>query len=293
LGSVSQALRPTATAGADVKSFSASAPESRNGVRNALLRELPLDEFRRLREQMQDVTLDFKQRIYEQDGPVKDSYFPNTGVVSIVVELSDGAVIEAGTVGYEGMTGVPAALAAGPSPGAAFVQIAGQGLRLPVSVLVAEQNRAESPLLKLVRAYLNYLVAMLGQSAACNRMHTVESRMARWLLMTHDRVEDDEFPLTQEFLGMLERAAADGQHCRRRAATRRLHQIHARADYGVEPRAAREQRLRVLRAPAAATRAYVGIGDPQLTSARRRVSTRRSSRPTAVFAPPAGPTSSC
>jgi CRP-like cAMP-binding protein len=183
------------------KSRASAAPG--NGVRNAILNQLPADEFRRLRDQMNEVNLDFKQSIYEQDGPVKDIYFPNTGIISMVTELSDGGTIETGTVGYEGMAGVPAALGRGRSPGSAFVQIAGRGLRLPASVLAAEQKRGDSPLMKLVHAYLNFVVAMLGQSAACNRMHTVESRMARWLLMTHDRVAADEFPLTQEFLGQM------------------------------------------------------------------------------------------
>jgi CRP-like cAMP-binding protein len=177
--------------------------EPHQGVRNALLRQLPPDEFRRLREQMQETTLEFRQPIYEQEKPVKDIYFPNTGVVSMIVELVDGGVIEAGTVGYEGMTGVPAALTGRAAPSTAFVQIPGRGLRLPASVLVAEQARPGSPVIRMVHAYLNYVMGMLGQSAACNRMHPVESRMARWLLMTHDRVEADEFPLTQDFLSQM------------------------------------------------------------------------------------------
>ena len=178
-------------------------PASSNGVRNAILNQLPSSEFGRLRDQMQEVTLDFKQSIYEQDGPVRDIYFPDSGVISMVIQLSDGGTIETGTVGYEGMTGVPAALGPSRSPCAAFVQVAGRGLRMPATVLSAEQKRGDSPLMRLVHAYLNFVMAMLGQSAACNRMHSVESRMARWLLMTHDRVEADEFPLTQEFLSQM------------------------------------------------------------------------------------------
>jgi CRP-like cAMP-binding protein len=176
---------------------------SPNGVRNLLLGHLDPHEFRRLREQMDEVALDFKQSIYEQDGPVKEIYFPESGIISMVTELSDGGTVETGTVGYEGMTGVPAALGGGKSPGAAFVQIPGHALKLPAAVLADELKRGDSPLLKQVHAYLNFVVAMLGQGAACNRMHTVESRMARWLLMTHDRVQADDFPLTQEFLGQM------------------------------------------------------------------------------------------
>jgi CRP-like cAMP-binding protein len=180
-----------------------ASPASAPRVRNSILNQLDSTEFDRLRGHMDEVDLDFKQSIYEQDGPVNQIYFPTAGMISMVTELSDGGTVETGTVGFEGITGVPAALTRGRSPGAAFVQIPGRALRLPVAVFAAEQTRGDSPLMKLVYAYLNYLVAMLGQSAACNRMHPVESRMARWLLMTHDRVDADDFPLTQEFLGQM------------------------------------------------------------------------------------------
>jgi CRP-like cAMP-binding protein len=176
---------------------------SSNGVRNALLSALDAAEFRRLRPQMEEVEMDFKQLIYEQNRPVKDVFFPNSGMVSMVTVLDEG-MIETGTVGCEGMTGVPAALVGGASPGRAFCQIPGRALRMPVSILADERERGGSALLTLVLRYMNFMFAMLGQSAACNRMHTVEARMAKWLLMTHDRVDEEEsFPLTQEFLGQM------------------------------------------------------------------------------------------
>ncbi len=175
-----------------------------NGVRNALLAQLPADEFRRLRAHMREVALDFKQIIYEQDRPVKDVYFPNSGIVSMVTVLDNGGgMIETGLVGFEGVTGVPAAFGRGVSPGRAFVQIEGTALVLAAEILVEEQQRGGSPLIAAIHGYLNFVIAMLGQGAACNRMHTVEARMARWLLTTHDRVGSAEFPLTQDFLSQM------------------------------------------------------------------------------------------
>jgi CRP-like cAMP-binding protein len=174
-----------------------------NGVRNALLRQLPPAEFRRLRDHMDEVTLDFKQIVLEQDAPVKEIYFPNSGMISMVTVLAGGGTIETGVVGFEGVAGVPAAFVRGMSPGRAFVQVEGTALTLSAKLLIAEHERGGSPLITTIHSYLNFLVAMLGQNAACNRMHTVEARMARWLLTTHDRVETAEFPLTQDFLSQM------------------------------------------------------------------------------------------
>lgn len=177
---------------------------STNGVRNALLQRLRRADFDQFRKQMDEVPLDFKQTLYEQDGPIGHVYFPNTCLISMVTVLhDDGVTIETGVVGYEGVVGVPAAFLGGKSPGQVLCQIPGEALRLPSSVIVREQRRGGSPLIKLIHAYLNFVIAMLGQNAACNRMHTVEERMARWLLMTQDRVGQDQFPLTQQFLGQM------------------------------------------------------------------------------------------
>ena len=183
--------------------MSRTAPaESANG-RNAILRRLSPAEFARIRTHLKDERLDFKRVLYEQDGLVKDIYFPESGVVSMVTVLGDGEMVEAATTGYEGLTGVPAIFGRGRSPYRVIVQVAGHGVSMPASVVIEEHKRGESALIEGIHAYINFLVAMLGQNAACNRMHTVESRMARWLLMTHDRVDVDEFPLTQEFLGQM------------------------------------------------------------------------------------------
>jgi hypothetical protein len=121
----------------------------------------------------------------------------------MVALLGDGGIVEAATVGYEGVTGIPAIFGRGRSPVRVLVQIEGRALRMSSAVILDEQARGGSALIDGIHAYMNFIVAVLAQNTACNRMHTVESRMARWLLTTHDRVETDEIPLTQEFLGQM------------------------------------------------------------------------------------------
>lgn len=171
--------------------------------RNLVLRQLPRDVFARLQPHLEELDLEVKHSVYEADGPVQAVYFPLTAVISMVTVLGDGEMVEAATVGYEGVTGIPAVFGRGVSPYRVLAQVPGRALKMPASVVIAEQKLGGSPLIAAIHAYLNYIVAVLGQNAACNRMHAVESRMARWLLMTHDRVESDGFPLTQEFLGQM------------------------------------------------------------------------------------------
>ena len=168
-----------------------------------MLRQLPGDAFARLRPHLEEVDLELKHLLYDADGPVHEVYFPLTSVISIVTVLDDGETVEAATVGYEGLTGIPAVFGRGVSPYRVITQVPGLALKMAASVVLAEQKLGDSALIAAIHGYLNYIVAVLGQNVACNRMHTVESRMARWLLMTHDRVESDGFPMTQEFLGQM------------------------------------------------------------------------------------------
>jgi CRP-like cAMP-binding protein len=110
--------------------------------------------------------------------------------------------VEVGTVGNEGMLGLPVFLGADSSPGAAFCQVPGRALRMPAEALRAAAS-VEGPLRDLLQRYAQALMDQIAQSAACNRAHSTEERLCRWLLMTHDRVGADRFPLTQEFLGQM------------------------------------------------------------------------------------------
>ncbi len=176
---------------------------SARDTRNAILRHLPDAEYERLRPHLNDVTLDFKQVLYEQDGSVDAAYFVEHGVVSLVMPLQDGATVEVGTVGNEGLAGIPLFLANHRAGERGICQIAGAAKRLPAAVVADERRRADSPMMAIVLRYVSAVIRMTSQTAACNRMHPLEERMCRWLLMTLDRVGRTDFALTQEFLAQM------------------------------------------------------------------------------------------
>lgn len=167
--------------------------------RNRILESLPGADRARLRARLELVRLELKQVLYEANEPIEQVYFPLTAVASLLTVMEDGTVVEVGTVGNEGIVGLPVFLGSITIPGRSFAQIPGDALCLPAEVFRAEAN-AGGPLQRLLQRYTQGLFNQIAQGAACNRLHPIEERCARWLLMTHDRVEADEFPLTQEFL---------------------------------------------------------------------------------------------
>ena len=170
--------------------------------KNLLLRRLSQSDRARLGRHFTEEPLAFKQPVYEQGKPVDRVYFVESGVISIVTDLDDGETVEAGTIGNEGFAGLAAVLGTGHSPNRLFCQIPGRARVVAASVIESERKQNTSWFESLLR-YVSFVTAMVSQNAACNRMHTVDARMARWLLMTHDRVGADDFPLTQEFLAMM------------------------------------------------------------------------------------------
>src|SRR5262245_8264541 len=172
-------------------------------TRNALLHQLSNGDYERVRSHLKDVALQFKQVLYEPDGPVDAVYFVEQGVVSLVTLLDDGATVETGTVGNEGVAGLPVFLESERGTERAICQIAGRAKRLSAEIVRAERRRADSQLRSVVLRYTSSVIKMTAQTAACNRLHTVEERMSRWLLMTLDRVGNNEFALTQEFLAQM------------------------------------------------------------------------------------------
>lgn len=139
--------------------------------------------------------------VYRQDGPLDHVYFPLAGVFSAVTAMADGAAVEVGTVGREGMLGAAALLGADRSPVQVFCQVPGEALRLPADRFRAEA--AAGPPADAVRRHLRVEFAFAAQSVACNRLHTVGERCGRWLLTTRDRADADEFPITQDFLALM------------------------------------------------------------------------------------------
>src|SRR5262249_30996750 len=156
------------------------------------------ETFARLRNSLEDVTLDFKQTLYEPGDQITAVHFVENGVISIITPLEDGTTVETGTVGNEGVVGLPVFLDSGRATERALCQVAGSGKRLDGSVIDAERRRGDSELIRFALRYTSAVIAMTAQTAACNRMHPVEERMCRWLLMTLDRVGQPEFVMTQE-----------------------------------------------------------------------------------------------
>jgi len=172
------------------------------GLRNKLLLRLPPGQFEQLSAELEPVQLQLKEPVYARGQPVPYVYFPNSGVISTVIDLDDGDTVETGLVGREGMSGVSVGLGRSVDAQRAFCQIPGEALRIQSAVFVQALEK-NALLRQLVLRYANVVMATLAQNAACNRSHSLEERLARWLLITHDRVDGDEFPLTQEFLAQM------------------------------------------------------------------------------------------
>jgi CRP-like cAMP-binding protein len=170
--------------------------------KNRLLAVLPRDEHERLRPHLVKVPLPLKEILYEANGPIPHVFFPLNGVVSLVILMESGFTLEVGTIGNEGMVGTPVFLGSESSPTRAISQVPGEALRLETKVFQKEMRR-RGPLYGLVQRYTQAMINQISQSTVCNRRHSVEKRMCRWLLMSHDRVGADEFPLTQEFLAQM------------------------------------------------------------------------------------------
>ena len=169
---------------------------------NRLLRALPLAEYARLLPRLTPVALGLKQVLIEPDAPIRDVYFPRSGVGSMIADGQAGGAVEVGTIGPEGFIGLPVLMGADRMPYRVFVQVAGDGWRLPADAfrrLVDER----APVRRLLLRFAQTFSDQVAQSVACNRLHAVDERCARWLLMTHDRVHGDAFELTHEFLSLM------------------------------------------------------------------------------------------
>src|ERR1700733_3246379 len=168
---------------------------------NRLLVALPKDDHDRLLPHLENVSLPLREILYEANGPIAHVFFPLIGVVSLVI-MDGGFSLEVGVIGNEGMVGTPVFLGADRSPTRAIAQIPGEALRMEATVFQKEMRRG-GPLYGLVQRYTQAMINQISQSIVCNHRHSVEQRMCRWLLMSHNRVGADEFPLTQEFLAQM------------------------------------------------------------------------------------------
>jgi CRP-like cAMP-binding protein len=168
-------------------------------VNNGLLLNVPEGEYALLRPHLEPVNSPQYQILYEPGEKIDFAYFPNNGMTSLVIVVNDGRSVEVGIVGKEGMVGTPLAAGMRSGPCRAIMQIAGSGLRIRSGVL--QDTLINAPALRLaVNRYALRQGLEVAQIAACNRLHEMEQRLARWLLMCQDRVDSSFLPLTHEFL---------------------------------------------------------------------------------------------
>lgn len=170
---------------------------------NDLLAALPAGEHERLRPHMQRVTLTMEQELHEVGGPIDQVYFVESGLVSLTANTGDNGYVEVGMTGREGLVGTSVLL----NPRAvathrALVQISGSAWRLPSTALREMVDQLPTLRDRCFR-YLQVVMVQTSQSAACNARHELPERLARWLLMTHDRINTDRLPMTQEFLSYM------------------------------------------------------------------------------------------
>ncbi|MDJ0532679.1 MAG: Crp/Fnr family transcriptional regulator [Xenococcaceae cyanobacterium MO_207.B15] len=166
---------------------------------NQILAALPQSEYQRLVPHLELVSLPGGRVLQEPGEPIKEVYFPNQAMISLVSIMSDGSTTEVGLVGNEGMAGLPAILGGNCTTSRSIVQIPGSAMKLSATVLQREFHRG-SKLQEILLLYTQALLTQVSQTAACNRQHNIKERLARWLLLVQDSVLSNELPLTQEFI---------------------------------------------------------------------------------------------
>lgn len=166
---------------------------------NRVLAGIPARDYQRLRAQLEPITVKFGHVLYEPGETIRHVYFPIDCLISLLTAVDKRRSLEVGMVGHKGMVGMPFILGVGTSGVRALVQGGGAALRMAAAHFRREFDRNQ-PLQRALFMYSHALMAQISQTAACNRFHAAEARLARWLLMTRDRVGSDEFPLTHEFL---------------------------------------------------------------------------------------------
>jgi CRP-like cAMP-binding protein len=168
-------------------------------TQNHLLAALPASEFERIAPHLELVPLKLGEVLYESGGQLKHVYFPTNSIVSLLYVMLDGASAEIAVVGNEGILGISLFMGGETTPSRAVVQSEGVGYRLPAQLLKQEFNRA-GPMMHLLLRYTQALITQMSQTAVCNRHHSVDQQLCRWLLLSLDRLTSDELKMTQELI---------------------------------------------------------------------------------------------
>ena len=177
-------------------------PISRFKTRNYVLNSLPDEDYKRLHPHLEQCELERGHSVYQPNRPIKYVYFPDGAMISVVTNTSDGQSIEAGVIGWEGMAGVEVLLGVDATTNESMVQIADGALRIKTEEIRKEFAKGGA-LNRVSLRYVHALMLQISQTALCNRLHSLEQRLSRWLLMCRDRTETDEIRLTQEFLAIM------------------------------------------------------------------------------------------
>jgi CRP-like cAMP-binding protein len=170
-----------------------------NPKQNHLLAALPREEFERLSSQLELVAMPLGEVLYEAGGRLRHVYFPTTSIVSLLYVMADGASAEIAVVGNEGILGISLFMGGETTPSRAVVQSAGYGYRLKAKLLKQEFARG-GPVMRLLLRYTQALITQMAQTAVCNRHHSVEQQLCRWLLLSLDRLSTFELTMTQELI---------------------------------------------------------------------------------------------
>ena len=168
---------------------------------NQILASLDKTEYQHLFSQLERVSLRQGEIVYEAGGLINHIYFPETAVFSMLATMEDGRTVEVGPVGREGLAGLRVALGAETTPDRVVVHIAGDALRLKASLLKAELVGGQAALSQNLTRYTQMLLVMTGRAVACNKLHSLEQQLARWLLLMNDYV-GDELRLTHELMAL-------------------------------------------------------------------------------------------
>ena len=174
-------------------------PSKSPPIANQLLAALPKKDYQALQRHLEEVPLVFEEILYQPNVLISDVYFPNSGIVSLLAGVNERSTLEVGLVGNEGVVGLSVFLGVNSSLNRAVVQGAGSAMKMKATAFRKASNHG-GVLQRLLQRYSHSVLTQITQSAVCNQFHSLDARLARWLLMTHDRMGEDEFQLTHEFL---------------------------------------------------------------------------------------------
>jgi len=174
-------------------------PSKSPPIANRLLASLPKKDFEALARHLEEIPLVFEEFLYKPNVLISDVYFPNSGIVSLIAGVNERSTLEVGLVGNEGMVGLSVFMGVNTSLNHAVVQGIGSAMKMKATAFRKECNNGGG-LPRILQRYSHSVLTQVTQCAVCNQFHSLDARLARWLLMTHDRMETDEFQLTQEFL---------------------------------------------------------------------------------------------